>query len=173
MTLLLSADFHQGSDRFPLSSRGKQCVANCLVFHALLNIIPLNIWSTEYLNTVLEAGDELYRFLISKNRIVHDYLAVSDLPKFFMLFGKKLTISSGPNKKEYCGTLKKGLFYNHDLSMSLEFALNLIFPNGNSKLGAILIFCESAVSILRHQNDYYIFDPHSRCVISSETLHHL
>lgn len=147
--LFLCSDFHQGSEIFPPLSRGRQCVGNCLVFHALLNIKPLNGWSVECLNAILKAGDELYRFLKTNNKILHDYLAVSDLPKCFMLFGEIFSITLGSNTKNYSGTLKKELYYNHDLSMSLEFAFNLVFPTGNTKLSGILIFCDCAVSVIK------------------------
>ena len=72
-------------------------------------------------------------------------------------------LSTVSTQKNYCGTLKKGLYYHHDLSMSLEFAFNLVFPTGHTKLNGILIFCGCAMSVIKNQNEYYIFDPHSRC----------
>ncbi|CAC5420338.1 unnamed protein product [Mytilus coruscus] len=62
----------------------------------------------------------------------------------------------------YC-TLTRKIYYQNDFSMVFEFAFNLILSSSNSKFSAILIFCASAISVRKTNNEYYLFDSHSRC----------
>ena len=80
---LCKGDFNQGSDFFPLISRGKQCVSICLMF--LLKTLTFDIydWTKQDLHDVMKRGDELYRKIqketVYPNR--HDYLHPSELPE--------------------------------------------------------------------------------------------
>ena len=47
--------------------------------------------------------------------------------------------------------------------MSIEFAINLVFCSENTDLCTVVIFCDCAISIVKHENKFIVFDSHSRC----------
>ena len=47
---------------------------------------------------------------------------------------------------------------------SIELALNLVFESSMSFGSGIMVFCECAIVIENIKNEYFVFDPHSRCI---------
>lgn len=171
--LFLYGDYHQGSPVFHDESRGRQCMPNSIIFSALSQIRPIATWSSDTLKVILHSGDVLYTYIRQECLVSSDFLFFEDLPKHFTFLGKNFSIK---NEKSFSGTLTKKIYYVNDFLMSLEFAFNLVFYTGQSKFGAILIFCDSALSVIRIQNEFYVFDPHSRCrdgLLSSEGACHV
>ena len=58
--ILCKGNFNQGSDFFPLASRGKQCVSICLMF-LLKKTLTIDIHDStkHYLYDVMKRGDEI------------------------------------------------------------------------------------------------------------------
>ena len=85
MALFLSADFHQGDERFSVHSRGKQCAFMSLSALLTARNIPLSSWSRITFNNVLLQGDKLYLKAINTGFIKLDpgidFLSVEHLPK--------------------------------------------------------------------------------------------
>ena len=85
MALFLSADFHQGDERFSVHSRGKQCAFMSLSALLTARNIPLSLWSRITFNNVLLQGDKLYLKAINTGFIMLDpgidFLSVEHLPK--------------------------------------------------------------------------------------------
>ncbi|XP_063420756.1 uncharacterized protein LOC134705970 [Mytilus trossulus] len=158
--LFLYGNYHQGDQVFGNESRGRQCMANCVVFSALSETKPLHLWTQEKLKIIMHIGDEMYKYVRQHCGVTHDFLLYNDIPKHFSFLGLKYALMK---EVSYGGTLTKTIFYENNFSMALEFAFNLILSSSNSKYSAILIFCDSAISVRKRNNEYYLFDPHSRC----------
>ena len=62
--------FHQGDRRFA-ESMGKQCVPNSIMAIIYTNILPLNQWKTEHLDSILIAGDALYKYIDVHSMIIY------------------------------------------------------------------------------------------------------
>lgn len=82
--ILCKGDLHQGSNIFPLLSRGKQCVSICLIF--LLKTLTLDVydWTKQDLYDVMKHGDELYRKIQKETLSPNEYLHPSELPEKVM-----------------------------------------------------------------------------------------
>lgn len=54
-----ASDYHQGDDRFSEQTRGRQCVAKCVMFltQILMNQIGIETWLKEELHIILCLGD--------------------------------------------------------------------------------------------------------------------
>ena len=151
--------FHQGDHRFS-KSMGKQCVANSVIAIIYTNIVPLNEWETEDLDSILIAGNVLYKSI----NLPHDYLLISDIPNIIETFGKEYQIH---NIKEIFGTL--GNNNSEGIGESLEEAImSMIGINENTNAvlcigsGEATYGAGYACGIVVGMNDCYLFDPHSR-----------
>ena len=60
MALFLSADIHQGDERFSVHSRGKQCAFMSLSALLTARNIPLNSWSRITFKNALLQGDKMF-----------------------------------------------------------------------------------------------------------------
>lgn len=158
--VLCNADYHQG-DEFLFSdlSRGRQCVANCVVF--LLTAFEENYsfleWSKDILHKILHLGDYLYLKIRNVLSETSDFLHPSSIPchmKFdnvFVHFQLKSTIS---------GSISSDFTGNWPL-LSLEIAFATLCSGTASKL-MIFICVGTAIGIVFHDSKYYFFDPHAR-----------
>ena len=85
MSLFISADFHQGDERFNVHSRGKQHAFMSLSALLTARNVPLSSWSKITFNNVLLQGDKLYLKALNTGFIVLDpgidFLSVEHLPK--------------------------------------------------------------------------------------------
>ena len=85
MALFLSADIHQGDERFSVHSRGKQCAFTSLSALLTARNIPLNSWSriTLIKNALLQ-GDKMFLNALDSGFIILDpgveFLSVENLP---------------------------------------------------------------------------------------------
>ncbi|CAG2226074.1 unnamed protein product [Mytilus edulis] len=158
--LFIYGEYHQGDQVFGDESRGRQCMTNCVVFSALSQTKPLHLWTSEHLKLILHIGDEMYKYIRQVCGVPHSFLLYNDIPRNFSFQKQKYVLG---REVSYGGTLTKKIYYQNDFSMALEFAFNLILSTRNSKYSAILIFCASAISVRKTNNEYYLFDSHSRC----------
>lgn len=59
MKMFLLDDFRHDAPIFPPSSRGKQCLANCLVFHTMTTNQKTINWSKDELHQAMFLADKL------------------------------------------------------------------------------------------------------------------
>jgi len=157
-------DFHQGSERFSVLTRGRQCVPNGLVFVVLATHKSLLHFTRNDLNFILTEGDVMYRNIQQNGNVQSDYLAFSDLPSNVSFGPVTYSLNNRVNAVVYSGNLKTQLYYIDSYTMSLEFALNLAFYSSVQNKGCILIFCDSAIAIVKEKNELAVFNSHSRSV---------
>ena len=97
MPLFLSANLHQGDERFSVRSRGKQCAFISLSAVLTAQNIPLFNWSRTTFNNVLLQGDKLYLQALNTGLIVLDssveFISVDNLPEFVSVFRCRSTFS--------------------------------------------------------------------------------
>lgn len=160
--LICSADFHQGSEFFPISSRGKQCVANCMVFLMMSKLRDVESFSKSDLHFILYAGDYIYRDVQSKQISNYAYLLPSELPQFIFLKGNvvKFTLS-----KTYSGTLDEQFVGEYPLLPLKSAVHNMLLVSRNLEAFAILIVNCNAVGIYFNMDTFSVFDPHARNVM--------
>ena len=86
-TLVCQANFCQGHSVFPVLSRGKQCMSNCLVFVLLCYVKPASNLNTNDLDSILHIGDVLYRKVLEKQSPsnTNEFLLYADLPAYVSL----------------------------------------------------------------------------------------
>ena len=84
MALFLSADIHQGDERFRVHSRGKQCAFMSLAALLTARNIPLNLWSRITFNNALLQGNIMFLDALDSGFIILDpavgFLSVENLP---------------------------------------------------------------------------------------------
>ena len=84
MALFLSADIHQGDERFSVHSRGKQCAFMSLSALLTARNIPLNLWSRITFKNALLQGDKMFLNALDGGFIILDpgveFLSVENLP---------------------------------------------------------------------------------------------
>jgi hypothetical protein len=84
MALFLSADIHQGDERFRVHSRGKQCAFMSLAALLTARNIPLNLWSRITFNNASLQGDIMFLDALDSGFIILDpgvgFLSVENLP---------------------------------------------------------------------------------------------
>ena len=146
----VSSTFHQGNNKYSAESRGNQCV--CIDWNALCfsTSKSASTWLGKYINSVLDAGDKMYRDL---GFIGYPYL--DDLPKEVIFHDKHYTINV---LKTYTGGLcsadpSDGIFY------ALSNSLDLCFT---ARRHAIMICKDNAIAVFKDNFGYYILDSHAR-----------
>ena len=156
MYATIRGTFHQGDIRvFPPESVGKQCVANCAMAITYTSVMPVNLWESEHLDSILVTGNKLYLTIDSN----HDYLMINDIPDVVTEYGGHYKINK---YKEMFGTLGENEI---DVGTNLIDAIQLMVKNDIWTYGILCLghmTSGSASALLIHQNDCYIFDPHSR-----------
>lgn len=148
--------FHQGSDRFPIDSRGRQCVANA-VFSCVFNHVtskPFILWTGGDIDDILQNGDFLYRHARQFCQCV--YLEPCELPSYFCLQGQKVKCSV---VETYSGDIGQSFTDCGDF-FSLETALTLCLTDISHM--AVLICNHIAVSVNYCEPFFHVFDSHSR-----------
>ena len=84
MELFLSANIHQGNDRFSVYSQGRQCAFMCLSALLTAQNNPVVAWSKTTLNNILLQGDSMYLEALKSGLIVPDpgvdLLSINNLP---------------------------------------------------------------------------------------------
>ena len=151
--------FHQGDRRFA-ESMGKQCVPNSIMAIIYTNILPLNQWKTEHLDSILIAGDTLYKYIDTQ----HDYLLINDIPNTIEAFGKQYQIEK---TMEIFGVLSNTS--SESIGQTLEQAI-MSMINTDKITNAVMCIGSSesvhsagyACGLMIGATNCYIFDPHSR-----------
>lgn len=160
--ILCKGDFNQGSDVFPLLSRGKQCVSICLIFLLKTIILDVHGWIKKDLHDVMKHGDELYRKIqnsLSPNS--HDYLHLSELPEKIQFEENNFCYEfQGKLLQTYSGVLCEDIVGNLSL-FSLENAI-LSSYCGCGLAHYILLVEGSAIGIFYDEQKFYLFDSHAR-----------
>lgn len=159
MNKFVCADFCQGDDRFSFSSRGRQCVTNCITFMMKTLLKDIDDLSTHDMNTILMRGDTLYRKVHTEDQ-VNGLLHCEELPDFIIYEGNCFTFRKmKPNFG--CMSIKGGI---DGLGIPLESSINTVFAMSRCKNACIIIFHSAAVAIKYHSQSgrYFVFDSHSR-----------
>lgn len=160
--ILCKGDFNQGSDVFPLLSRGKQCVSICLIFLLKTIILDVHGWIKKDLHDVMKHGDELYRKIqnsLSPNS--HDYLHLSELPEKIQFEENNFCYEfQGKLLQTYSGVLCEDIVGNLSL-FSLENAI-LSSYCGCGLAHYILLVEGSVIGIFYDEQKFYLFDSHAR-----------
>lgn len=81
---IVHGSFHQGSEIFPASVRGKQCTAISCVAILYSFFSSPNDWNAADIDAILHAGTDLYVFTHKTT----DYLFPKDLPDYIAMNGK-------------------------------------------------------------------------------------
>ena len=84
----LRGTFHQGDTVRFGTNAGKQCVANSFVAILGSKIKPIAQWDSQYLDSVLVSGNDLYTYIHGRNNL----LMVEDLPDKIELYGNLFRI---------------------------------------------------------------------------------
>lgn len=161
--ILCKGDFNQGSDFFPLISRGKQCVSICLMF--LLKTLTLDVhdWTKQDLHDVMKYGDEMYR-KIQKETLYpsgHDYLHPSELPE-------NILYESNDFCYEFQGKVLQtfsGVFCERFVGNSSVFSLENAILSAYSGSGCayyMLLVQGNAIGVFYDGQKFFIFDSHAR-----------
>lgn len=156
--MLITADYHQGNESiFSDLSRGRQCVANCVVFliKGHYEKCEFHNWSKHELHNVLHGGDLLYQKLRDLND--YDFLHPSCIPCHMKFDNANINY----HISETCTGSISPNFKGVSPLFSLENALATISNGVKSKF--MLFFCKgTAVGLVYHQSTFYLFDPHAR-----------
>ena len=148
--------FSQGCDKFSELSRGKQCMANCMVFILYASKKEPGCFSCSTLNEILDVGNSLYCDIIYHKNVGHDLLLFSVLPNMYFFDG---IYYNTVNRGTLFGGMSKD--FMSDIGHSLESPFNLTFARD---ISCILVFHGAAVSVYYDTgtNRYFVFDSHSR-----------
>lgn len=149
--------FHQGYPYiFSQISLGRQCMANCMISTIMAKRLHLSNWTTATLDTILIAGDLLYKETV-KN-VDNDLLMVSD-------FGNTIEYGNQTYNLQVINNLY-GTIYGTREVMSLQDAVNTMLKHNNWSYGTLCLSGQNArgtsLSLFVHDNECYIFDSHSR-----------
>lgn len=157
---ILQGNFHQGSENLDSSIRGKQCVCNSLVFmvysmHSLMTNCNLVEWTSNVLDSIIYAGSDLYLTVVTKKQFANDYLLFSELPSNLLL---ESTLYTTTITQTYSGLATPSFQSNHGL-FNLQVALQLAFESTKQ---CLFVVHSSAIGLLQHNDEYYVYDSHSR-----------
>ncbi len=149
---IVPGSFHQGSDMFGESSRGRQCVTNAYMSLLYSELKFPGDWISTDIDSVLYHGDILYTQI--PNNDPDDYLTTASLPEYLKAFqtpfhAKKdndiimtgdISKRPGPLQTTLHEALRTLQYYNHCISCLDGYA----------------------ISICLKQEQYFVFDSHSR-----------
>lgn len=154
-------DFHQGSNIFPLLSRGKQCVSICLIF--LLKTITLDVydWTKQDLYDVMKHGDELYRKIQKETLSPNEYLHPSELPEKVMFEDHNFYYEFRVKVLQTFSGVISGQFVGNMSVFTLENAI-LSSYSGSGFAYYILVVQGSAIGIFYNGQKFFVFDSHAR-----------
>ena len=151
---------HQGSDKYLQMSSlcASSCMANSLMSMTYKFLKQHSTWTSTDIDNILYLGITLYE-LLYPNRITRDecpYLQVNDLNVNFSIDNRYFKSECGPS---YCGNLLQQSVVTVNSLPTIEQAFENAFVHSNK---CILILMDYGMSIEKHNNKYYVFDPHSR-----------
>ncbi|XP_071965644.1 uncharacterized protein [Antedon mediterranea] len=149
-------NFNQGNYRFGFAS-GKQCVANSLVAILYSTKRNGNEFYTKDLDTILNLGNELYRYIQKDSTMHEDLLMISELPKELDILDNTFVISP---KESVFGIIDGNLEFMAEYgALSLNQALEQELHQHDA---FFMNFNRSTFSIIKRVNGFLIFDPHAR-----------
>ena len=160
-------NFHQGDQKEFKSnnSAGKQCVTNSIMAIIYSTVLPIKYWEPKHLDEILQIGDRLYRRINSP----HYYLLISDIPDVVTEFGEQYSVQINGEMFELIGgLLPNGIGQRLDdviRSMIQESKWTngvLCIGQAPNSLAYSRLQGGSACALLVTENNYCIFDPHSR-----------
>ena len=143
---------HQGlTTRFGPDSVGRQCVPNSVCAIAWSQLKNITHWTTDDIDHILDAGDALYNSL----NVAADLLCFADIPAQLHIFKHTWQVTQ---TTENHGKVDE---------RSIQHCLEQTFQSG---CDAIILLGglhgASASAVMKRQDVFYVFDPHSR---SSDT----
>ena len=152
---ILQGTKHQGSDIHLRPMGGSSCMANSLIALSYSYICcPVN-WIPNDIDNILDMGYNLY-MAIFEHRIdkSSDYFQICDLKRTFLCKDHQFSCEPGSSFMGHFSQTK-----SNDVTYTLKDALQLAFDICPT---AILIIQQYSISVNVVDNQYYVFDPHSR-----------
>ncbi|GFR92730.1 ATP-dependent DNA helicase [Elysia marginata] len=135
----------QGSSLY--RNKGKQCMGNSLAAFTHHEPKPASTWDSSNIDTILIIGDNLHTKLFKHSSVT--YPKMSDFPMKCEISGYEVDIHNGDS---YFGLLD-----------STEDCPPYFCPKTSlSMISKLAVLIASA--IMKNENKFYIFDPHSRSV---------
>ncbi|XP_030832915.1 uncharacterized protein LOC584759 isoform X5 [Strongylocentrotus purpuratus] len=149
-------NFHQGNARFGFYS-GKQCVSNSFAAILYSKITDVSQWQKQDLDKVLNYGNELYRFIQLSSAINEDFLLISELPDQLEAFDVHFKMQCSQSVVGIiCGDES---FLSHFNAVTLKDALHQELDRHDA---CFCTFGGQTFAIISTQEQYFIFDSHSR-----------
>ncbi|XP_062602755.1 E3 ubiquitin-protein ligase BRE1A-like [Saccostrea cucullata] len=155
-TKFVFGSFHQGDARFSSFSRGSQCTCNALTI--LIKSYEGFSFSTEFIDSTLIAGDQVYVMLVKnlqqRQMFLNKLLKLDELPS-------NLTLGENHHVIEKFETMWGLLVSEEQISQvkSLHQALEEAFQVSRYLLIMIGAICSGVYKV--SDKEYYFFDSHS------------
>ena len=158
----ITGTVHQGSPQFLITESGAStCMTNSLVALAYSQILPTSQWNSAAIDSILRLGKLLYDEIYPnrRNKDSSPYLEVIDLQITQFTIGNKHFFSNP------CFSTVGFLANTASSSATdVEFhSMELVFDDAfKISSQSILIVKDYGMGLFTIDNQYYLFDPHSR-----------
>ncbi|XP_077968311.1 uncharacterized protein LOC144422216 [Styela clava] len=155
---VVTGEFSQSDARFNFSSRGRQCIANCLIALIKHANTRATLWRSNDLDEILVEGDKLYRGVQDFLGYIDNYLMVTELPSTYELNDVLYEIKYQSPLTGAVGSSEAPSEHMVGI-MSLADALAETF---SSSVCALFTLNSNTLGIIKDESTYFVFDPHSR-----------
>ncbi|XP_077972734.1 uncharacterized protein LOC144427420 [Styela clava] len=155
---VVTGEFSQSDARFNFSSRGRQCIANCLIALIKHANTRATLWRSNDLDEILVEGDKLYRGVQDFLGYFDNYLMVTELPSIYELNDVLYEIKYHSPLTGAVGSSEAPSEHMVGI-MSLADALAETF---SSSVCALFTLNSNTLGIIKDESTYFVFDPHSR-----------
>ncbi|XP_077967731.1 uncharacterized protein LOC144421967 [Styela clava] len=155
---VVTGEFSQSDARFNFSSRGRQCIANCLIALIKHANTRATLWRSNDLDEILVEGDKLYRGVQDFLGYIDNYLMVTELPSTYELNDVLHEIKYQSPLTGAVGSSEAPSEHMVGI-MSLADALAETF---SSSVCALFTLNSNTLGIIKNESTYFVFDPHSR-----------
>ncbi|XP_077967734.1 uncharacterized protein LOC144421969 [Styela clava] len=155
---VVTGEFSQSDARFNFSSRGRQCIANCLIALIKHANTRATLWRSNDLDEILVEGDKLYRGVQDFLGYIDNYLMVTELPSTYELNDVLHEIKYQSPLTGAVGSSEAPSEHMVGI-MSLADALAETF---SSSVCALFTLNSNTLGIIKDESTYFVFDPHSR-----------
>ncbi len=159
LSKVIQGSHHQADLIFfnTVSTPGAQCIPNCLYAIAFTLFQNINKWDEFTINEILLYGIQLYNEICKQNPVVqadNRKLFLEEVPRTFYMNNKKLCWK---NSSEINGSM--GHAIDPDIHPPLHSTLQDMFKNYSY---GVLVIEDAACAVMKLDDKYYCFDPHSR-----------
>ncbi|KAG8279397.1 hypothetical protein J6590_106476, partial [Homalodisca vitripennis] len=149
--------FHQGNEQLFPTSKNSQCTAisACALAWKTLRLE----FSTAAIDTILIAGDRIYRTLRDENRMGGNrYLCADELPTDFLIHEQSVSVTENSFVHDALYPLAVGDM--GDCILSLSNVLEGLMAEDFENIGFLFTGQTVTVAFWRSQEQLYLFDPH-------------